>query len=292
MKNINKYKKPFSTTVLMVSIFVTSLFMTACDFEFDLPEANSKEDTTPPVAKFTAATSTAGNDDDWKTYNFANLSTSATTYAWDFGDGNTSTSKDGVNTYPGEGTFTVSLTASDNLGVESSFSTTIEVVEPEAPLAIIPTIHDASFENDDSDGGATADGRDSWRLSGASVMQITSSPVYDGAKAAKFPSDGSRNAYQELTVSKNTDYVLTYYYTMKTSPAGSITVAITPGTAASFDDIATPIATSVGTDQTDANAYVKVDFTFNTGDNNVVGLLISNEGNESRIDSFSIDVAQ
>ncbi len=290
MKQIKKIYKTISTISRYIGIAAILIFivtLSSCE-ENVLPEAGSIPDLTPPTALF-SATQGEGDGEVWKDYSFSNQSSSATTYTWDFGDGATSTDEEPTHTYPGEGTYTITLIASDALNATSTFSNTIEIVEPEAPSAIIPTIHDASFENDDTDGGATGDGRDSWRISGAEIMQITSSPVYEGEKAGKFPSSGSRNAYQELTVSPNTDYILTYYYTMKTSPAGTITVGITPGTAATFDDIASPIASFSGSDQTDANEYVKVDLPFNTGSNSVVGILISNEGNESRIDSFSID---
>ena len=264
MKQINRiYKKTNSifSYVGIATILIFIVTLSSCEDNV-LPEAGSIADLTPPSSLF-SATQGEGVGDIWKTYSFSNQSTSATKFAWDFGDGGTSIDAEPTYTYSGEGTFTITLTASDALNVISTFSITIEIVEPAAPSAIIPTIHDASFENDDSDGGATSDGRDSWRISGADIMQITTSPVYQGEKAAKFPSDGSRKAYQELTVSPNSDYILTYYYTMKTSPAGTITVSITPGTAASFDDIATPIASSVGSDQSDADDYVKVDFEFN-----------------------------
>ncbi|MDO6749807.1 PKD domain-containing protein, partial [Gilvimarinus sp. 1_MG-2023] len=84
----------------------------------------------PPEANFSAAVT-----DDYLTYTFANASTSATDYMWKYGDGNTSTGVDGVNTFPAEGTYTVTLTASDKLGVESISSLEVVVVEPEEPLA-------------------------------------------------------------------------------------------------------------------------------------------------------------
>ena len=50
-------------------------------------------------------------------------------------------------TFPGEGMYAVSLTASDALGVVSVFSDVISVVEPEEPEAIVPEILEASFED-------------------------------------------------------------------------------------------------------------------------------------------------
>jgi PKD repeat protein len=45
------------------------------------------------------------------TVNFTNLSVNATTYAWEFGDGNSSTNTNSSNTYSNAGLFTVTLTA-------------------------------------------------------------------------------------------------------------------------------------------------------------------------------------
>lgn len=291
MINYIKTKKLINKSLLMVAAFVFSITLLSCDdyFEFDLPEAGSKPDNTPPVAKFEA---TQGENEAWKTYNFANNSSSATDYSWDFGDGNTSTDVDGENTYPGEGTYTVTLKASDKLGVTSTYSVNIDIVEPEAPEATVPDILEAGFEDLSLPDG-TGDGRDSWRSELGEIMQITSSPVYEGEQAAKFPSDGGRMAYQELTVTPNTEYVLTYYYTMKESGTGSITVAMLGGALTDLANAADQtLASFEGSDQTDANAYVKVDLPFNSGANSTVAIYITNQGVECRIDEFSIALAE
>ena len=50
-----------------------------------------------------------------------------------------------MNTYPDEGTYTVTLVASDKLGVTSTYSTTVEVIEPPVPPAINPEILNGDF---------------------------------------------------------------------------------------------------------------------------------------------------
>lgn len=271
----------------VIAICVSLGLLTSCEEEV-YPEAGSIADKTPPSAAF-SATQGEGLNDEWKTYSFSNQSSSATDFSWDFGDGNSSTDFEPSNTYSGEGTFTVSLTASDKLGVTSTYSESITIVEPEAPSAVVPPILEASFEDNSLPDG-TGDGRDSWRLSGAGVIQITSSPVYEGSQAAKFPSAGDRAAYQALEVTPNSDYTLSYYYTMKTSGTGNITVWILPGEVTEFSQIDTSqaIASFVGTDQTSANDYVSVDLPFNTGANDKVAILITNEGVESRLDAMTI----
>ncbi|MCF6181278.1 PKD domain-containing protein [Lutibacter sp.] len=268
---------------------VTVLMLNSCinDGQFDPIEANSIPDATPPSSSFVYSQG-SGDVDAWKIYTFANTSTSATTYAWDFGDGSSSTEVDPVHTFSGEGSYTVTLTASDKLDVVSTDSQVIEVVQPPVPAALLPNILEAGFEDNSLPDG-TGDGRDSWRTSLGGVIQITSSPVNSGSQAAKFPSAGDRVAYQELKLSANTDYILTYYYTMKTSGTGSLTVSVLGGSITDLSQVAgATLANYVGTDQTDANAYVRVDIPFNTGANETIAILIINEGVECRVDDFSL----
>ena len=286
MKNILKYNKLSLLTLL--GVFLIAII--SCDFEYDLQEANSIADQTPPQADFQSAQG-VGVAEEWKDYTFSNLSTSATTYLWDFGDGNTSTSVDAMNTYPGEGTFTVTLTASDNLGVTSVVSKTIEIVEPDAPSAIIPVIGEAGFEDGDDSCGTAADGRDCWRISGGTIFGITSSPVNSGSQGAKFDAGSNRVGYQALTVSPNTDYTVTIYYTIKIAPTGSAMRLAILGNAISnaSEAEAAIIASVTGNDQSDANTYVPLSVTFNSGASNTIAIWIdSNNVAESRVDDVSI----
>jgi PKD repeat protein len=273
----------------LAAFFVIPALLSSCDFEYDLPEEGSIPDATPPMANFAF---TQGDGENWNTYSFANLSMSATDYEWDFGDGNTSTEHDPQNTYSGEGTFTVSLKAMDKLGAESVFSSEVVVVEPEAPTATIPVILEPSFEDLSLPDG-TGDGRDSWRNDFGGVIQITSSPVQDGSQAAKFPSAGDRVAYQDgLQVTPNTDYILTYYYTLKTDNPGSITLTVLGGSIADLSEVeGATLAAFEGTDQSDSGTYVKVDLLFNSGANETMSILIMNQGVEARLDNLSIDLA-
>ena len=284
----NTFKNSFKTVIAIV--FAVTFYGCEDLEKFQPTEANSIEDATPPSASFTASQGT-GTEEAWKEYTFANGSVSATTYFWDFGDGNQSNLVDPVNIYPGEGMYTVTLTASDDLGVTSTFSETIEVIEPEAPMALIPDILESSFEDLSLPDG-TGDGRDSWRNSDlGGVIQITSSPTHSGSQASKFPSGGDRIAYQELTITPNTDYTITYYYTLKTNNPGSVTVSVLAGGAHTDLDAALTetIADFEGTDQTSASAYVQATIPFNTGANDTISILVTNQGEEARVDTFSID---
>jgi hypothetical protein len=284
-------KTKYINNLYIFGLALAAFTFNSCDdFEqFEPLGENSIEDETPPNALFSYSQG-VGLDDEWKTYTFSNQSASATTYAWDFGDGNTGDGLDEENTYPGEGTFTVTLTASDALGQMSTYSEEITIVEPEAPAAIIPPILESSFEDNSLPDG-TGDGRDSWRNSDlGGVIQITSSPVYEGSQASKFPSGGDRIAYQELMVTPNSDYILSYFYTLKTNNPGSITVSVIAG--GGHTDLTAALAATIedfeGTDQSSSSTYVPVSISFNSGANDTVSILVTNQGEEARIDSFSI----
>ena len=265
----------------MVAAFIMSFSLISCDYSYDLPEAGSIPDNTPPSAAFGYSVSPENH----LTINFSNGSSSATDYVWQFGDGNSSTDTEPSNTYSEEGEYTVTLVSTDKLGAEDSITQTVMVVEP---AAILPVVQEGGFEDGTLPDGS-GDGRDSWRNDMGGVIQITSSPVNSGEQAAKFPSGGDRVGYQELTVSPNTEYVITYYYTMKESGDGSMTVAILAGGITDLADAdAATLVKEVGTDQADDSAYTKVDLYFNTGDNTTISILMTNIGVESRVDDVSI----
>lgn len=233
MKKISNFKKRVSEMCLGAMVLIAFISVMSCDptidaLAFDLPEANSKEDLTPPTASFKASVTA-----DYLSYTFSNTSSSATTYLWDYGDGNTSTGLDGENTFPSEGTYTVTLTASDKLGKTSTYSLEIAVIEPEVPPAIVPEILNGDFTNGTSNwkpssftGGTTnafnasSDGdplnydgtpSGSTKTPGAKWTSATS--------AGPLLSSSTRYAYQAITVTPNTNYIIEYSYAIKTDVA-------------------------------------------------------------------------
>ncbi len=234
MKNISKFKIRISTVILSAILFTMVISLSSCDptlesLSYDLPESNSKEDLTPPSAGFSASVT-----DDFLTYTFGNTSSSSTDYVWDYGDGNTSTGVDGENTFPDEGSYTVTLTASDKLGASSMFSLNVEVVEPPTPAAITPEIINGDFDdkftgwqidtfsdgntrnpfNSSSDGDPlNYDGSDSGgsKTPGAKWTGSTS--------AGPSISSSTRYAYQAINVTPNHDYFIEFSYAIKTDVA-------------------------------------------------------------------------
>ncbi|WP_298893433.1 PKD domain-containing protein [uncultured Psychroserpens sp.] len=280
----------FRNTTLLVSVFIASLLV-GCTLRDDLPGANSKADTVPPEANF----SYASDSNDFRTINFTNLSSEATTFAWDFGGGATSDLQDPTHTFEaGEGTYSVTLTASDALGAVDTV--TIEVIVAEGPFQ--PIILEPGFEDDTLPGGG-GDGRDSWRNSDlGGVIQITGSPVTFGDQGAKLPLPaGDRIGYQEITVEPDTNYDLRYYYTMLDNSSNpSLTVSIlgvtefgSPETTQEALDAT--IASVTVTDDSEPAVYVQSTLTFNSGINNTVAIYFTNGPVEARLDDFTIDVA-
>ena len=84
----------------------------------------------PPVAAFTSSctqltcsfTSTSSDPDG-----------TIASYAWTFGDGGTATTQNPSHTYTAGGTFTVTLTVTDNLGATGNVSHTVTVTAPPPP---------------------------------------------------------------------------------------------------------------------------------------------------------------
>jgi hypothetical protein len=266
MKTITEFntKSFLKTSTKLVLLLSFGLFI-SCEDEI-YPEAGSIADKTPPVAAFSASQN-EGPDDEWKTVSFKNQSVSATDYSWDFGDGNASTSFEPDNTYSGEGTYTVTLVASDKLNVTNKYSTTVEVKQPPAPAAVTPEIVNGDFT--DSDYGP-------WKVSSFSApASQTRNPYngssdgdpnnYDGSpsgasktKGAKYTSstsansDGpsssgtSRYAYQAIEVTPNSEYYVEFSHAIKTdktdvSGGDRILVEILDG---HFDDGANAVISS------------------------------------------------
>ena len=237
MINLKKYVFGTSTFALLAVVGVS---ITACDpsfdaLEFDLPEANSKPDLTPPTAGFNA-TEDAAN---YLVYALGNTSSNATDYVWDFGQGSPADSLTTVNSFeanvefPAEGTYLVTLTALDKLLASDIDSLYITVVEPEIPPTINPDVLNGNFD----------DGTSGWKpedCTGCNTNAFNSSSDgspnnYDGTPSgasktagAKYTSSTSTDAnglpqasgstrygVQVLNVTPNANYIIEYEYAIK-----------------------------------------------------------------------------
>lgn len=68
---------------------------------------------------------------------FTNFSQKASSYDWDFGDGNSSTEESPSHTYEAAGTYTVSLTAKNSEGKSSVKDESITITDPNAQLTLL-----------------------------------------------------------------------------------------------------------------------------------------------------------
>lgn len=214
MKINIKSKNYIKSIIMMFAVILIS-----CDYEFDLPEEGSIADATPPAAAFTYSQG-AGLDDAWKMYTFANQSVSATTYFWDFGDGNTSTDVDGMNTYPGEGTWTVTLTASDALGQTSTFSEEVTVVEPEEPDVPDPVLVNGDFDKLPKSSGSDCS-CSGWINKDIADQGESSSGNGGSNNVVKFDNNEPDGVYQEFEVVPNADYTIEIVTQFKPLAGGS-----------------------------------------------------------------------
>ncbi len=231
--------------------------------------------------------------EDYRTVHFGDGSVGAVELLWQFGDGFQYTGMSASHTYREDGIYTVTLTATSITGLQDTKQFDVTIAQ-----GFIATISEAGFEDNDPSAaacGSGLDGRDCWRNSAlGGVIQITSGPVVSGAQAAKLPSDGSRIGYQRVMVEPNMQYEVSFYYTMKTDPEGSLTVAILDGsTLSDISQVAgATLASITVNDQTDANTYIKETITFNSGGRSEVAIFFTNEGVECRLDDFSIEVVE
>ncbi len=117
-------------------------FASSCqDPEEPTPQEN-------PVADFTFA---ASETEDF-TIEFTSTSTAASSFTWDFGDGNTSTDKEPTHTYAEVGSYTVSLTVDNDFGSDN-VSKEVAVASPYKSSgfvlsSIIPASGSSTFYTD------------------------------------------------------------------------------------------------------------------------------------------------
>ncbi len=195
---------------------------------------------------------------------FVNESTRATTYEWDFGDGQTSTLENPVVTYAAPGTYTVTLTARNALAEFNTTSSDVTVV------SFIATILNPSFEE--------GDGRDHW----VGTMSISGSPTPpDGVRGCKLDGAG-KSAAQTFTVEANTSYILKYWYVTKATGSGftfSIADGVNPGTVIYTETVPFSASTS---------AYEEKTVVFNSGASTSITIMSAYIDTETRVDHFSI----
>lgn len=219
----------------LVLLVIVAFSLVSCDndpFAFELPEAGSIEDTTPPKASFTYLSDPVG----FTVINFTNTSAEAISFLWEFPDGSSTTDSNTQFTFSeGEGVYQVTLTATDGNGVSDTGTFDVDVV----PGPVTPVIVNGDYNA----------GRDGWEVAAFSDGTVTAfntssdgSPNnYDGedtglgkTAGAKWTSgtsivvdvngditrkSASRFAYQPVTITAGEPYILELEYSIKTDVA-------------------------------------------------------------------------
>ncbi|WP_258103290.1 PKD domain-containing protein [Marinoscillum sp. MHG1-6] len=127
MKINRKYKLNVWAGLLAVLCVIITFY--GC--KEDLPEEGSLGDDTPPEADF----SYEPDGSDYQLINFTNLSISAISYVWDFGDGDTTSVEHPSHKYSADGTYTVSLLAMDGKGDTDTTSMDVVIMMNTVPEA-------------------------------------------------------------------------------------------------------------------------------------------------------------
>ncbi|HAJ99376.1 MAG TPA: hypothetical protein DCM62_05060, partial [Bacteroidales bacterium] len=106
MKKIKMKSTHFIGVLLFLGLF-SSMALQSCR-----PEEVFED----PIATFQFQVS----PDNWRQVVFTNFSSNATSFHWDFGDGNTSTAENPTHIFARADTFTVKLTVTNQIGVTAT----------------------------------------------------------------------------------------------------------------------------------------------------------------------------
>lgn len=117
--NVKIYWKIF-TLIAVIPLFA----LTSCE-----PE----EEVLDPVASFQYEVS----EDNFLEVSFTNFSQNAVSYSWDFGDGGTSTDENPTHVFAEEGSYTVTLTATNESDVSATFDREIEITDPDQAYKLL-----------------------------------------------------------------------------------------------------------------------------------------------------------
>ncbi|MFM9945097.1 MAG: PKD domain-containing protein [Bacteroidia bacterium] len=162
-----------------------------------------------PKATFTTANNCVG-----LTTSFNNSSSGAVSYAWNFGDGRTSTSVNPSNTYASAGTYTVSLTVTSSNGCVDATSSTVTIHPNPVPNFTTADVcfgFVSSFSNS-STGASTY----SWNFGNGNSSSATN-PTYT------YPVSGSYTVTLTATTTNGCSQSTAKSYTVNSAPKAAFT---------------------------------------------------------------------
>lgn len=172
-----------------------------------------------PIASFTANVTSGCSP---LTVSFTNTSTNATSYYWDFGNGNTSTLTDPVNLYTIPGYYTVSLIAYNNFGQsDSSVQTNLIYVSDQPTANFYATTLAACLDGNSISFVNASSGATSWLWDfGDGTTSVLEHPVHSYTQSGTFT----------ITLLASNNYgcqdikILNLYITIYPKPSGTIAV--------------------------------------------------------------------
>lgn len=126
---MKKNKFQFLMRSLLFMGMISLITMASCKKDKDDPDPETKK----PIASFQFAVS----ETNFFVVSFTNFSQNATSYTWNFGDGQNSTEENPTHTYAESGNFAVVLTAKNAAGESADFTQTIEIKDPNEALALL-----------------------------------------------------------------------------------------------------------------------------------------------------------
>ena len=119
----------FKLLWLLIPLLAVSVLISGCGDDDDDPPVTGDD----PIASFQFTI----DQTNFLQVTFSNFSQNATSYDWDFGDGNSSAEKDPVHTYAAGGVYTVVLTAFNDAGTSAQRSETITITDPNSQLTLL-----------------------------------------------------------------------------------------------------------------------------------------------------------
>ncbi len=268
---------------------------TAVDAYIDNVKVLERSSVSAPTGEYSAE----ANATNFLEYTFTNSSINASSFQWNFGDGNTSTEKSPTHTYATPGVYNVVLTATNASG-SVTYSETIVVTDPAGGATFAAVLQNADFqtyptaENNNNDlvdawtidpDNTFNDGSDSpfnfWRNddlegwvsdplnTGGSTDKASSSSTNaqsaggTSGRSLKFDSPGER-AYQPFEVEEGVEYSISVFIKSEATPATDVegTFYILHSEPADETDLASHAITSVPVTATEVNTWQNVSFSF------------------------------
>ncbi|WP_241992067.1 LamG-like jellyroll fold domain-containing protein [Cryobacterium lyxosi] len=202
----------FVGTIDDVAVYPRPLSGDVISQHYSLGSATSVPQNAAPTAAFTVATDQLAVSADASPS--ADSDGTVTGFAWSWGDDSVSDGVTGQHTYAEAGTYSISLTVTDNDGATD---TTTRSVTVSAPMPVPTGIATDAFTRDVSSGLGSADVGGAWTTTG----RVSNYAVTAGAAHMSVAAGGTANGYLVGVSSESTDVTVTTSLQQATTGAGT-----------------------------------------------------------------------